>query len=176
MKKFNIILTIGIIISFFIHIMYRIFSLFELCPEDNIIVNTITWVMVVLLVSHAIIDIKLAINTHSFAYNANTYYTGGSSLQYIRHATGIALLIFIAIYLADYFGIDFNLGIWTLVSQLFMVGFLISYILLKLKSFLIEAGMSRLISMQRQITIIIIFLLSAFAISFIYHYIKWSAV
>ena len=177
MRKFNAILAMVITLLFIIH---GVLGALTLTGVGHINFKALAWIMLGLIVLHAIIGTFLTIQSLIICKKTGAPYFKENSLFWARRISGFAIILFIffhttafgyttyGVYRLKYF------SAFKLATQLLLLASVSVHLITNIKPALIAFGIKKLKPRASDILLFLAILLVFMAVSFIIYYIRWN--
>lgn len=180
MRKWNAMISMGIIVLFLIHAITGGLQLTGLMAGGNQILKVLSWILVVLIALHVIIGIKLTADSLLACKKAGVSYFKENKLFWTRRISGFAVMIFvilhIILFMGDSSGEAYRLSLFASPQLIVMILFVISvaiHVLTNIKPLMIALGNKGLKEFAVDILLIIAAFLVFSGVAFIIYYIRW---
>ncbi len=182
MRKWNAVLSIGIIILFLIHAVIGGFQLSGMFSGGNSVMTVLAWMMVCQIVLHALLGCILTVQTLSAQKKAGTVYRKENRLFRLRRISGFAVMLLILTHLVIFHGKSgtvFRLHLFggaELLTQVLLVIAAAVHILTNIRPLMLGCGMRKHRSFLPDILLILSVLLIFAAAAFLVYYIRWQQI
>ncbi len=180
MRKFNAILSMGIVVLFLIHAIIGAFQLTSILSGGSQILKVLAWTMVVLILIHTVIGCKLTTDTLKACKKSGTSYFKENHLFWLRRFSGFAIMIFIICHLLIFAGNGgevVRLHVFEgleLATQLLLVVSIAVHVLSNIKPLMIAIGARGGKEFFVDILLILSVVLVFMGIAFIIYYLRWN--
>lgn len=179
MRRCNAILGMGIAALFAVHAIAGTFQLSGLLPGGSSAIKVLAFLMILLIIMHAVIGSILMIRSIRVALKSGTFYFRENKLFWTRRLSGIALMIFIVDHLLIFYNQDSEIirlsffGKPQLFMSVLLVIVLAIHILSNVRPLLIgfgyEGRKGRAADVFTILTIILVFC----SVAFLIYYVRW---
>ncbi len=181
MRKFNAVLSMGILALFLIHAIAGSFQLAGIIPGGSGIMKAAAWLMLGLIVIHIIIGCKLTADTLQACKKSGVSYHKENKLFWLRRSSGFAIMIFILFHVLIFLGKDENgvfrlsyFGILQLISQILLVISIAVHVLTNIRPLMIAIGTKSYAKILLDILFILSVILILSGIGFVIYYLRWN--
>ncbi len=183
MRKWNAVLSMGILALFLIHAVTGTLQMSGLLSGGSQVLKIMAWFMVALIVLHTIIGCKLTADTLIAIKKSGASYFKENQLFWLRRISGFAIMAFIACHLA-FFMTNTENGVVRLhvfegaqlVTQLLLVVSIALHVLSNIRPLMIALGAKKFKNFLLDLLVIFSALLLASGIGFIIYFIRWNAI
>ena len=182
MRKFNAVLSMGILALFLIHAIAGGFQLAGIIPGGSGIMQAIAWLMVILIIIHVIIGCKLTADTLRACKKSGTSYYQENKLFWLRRSSGFAIMIFILFHVLIFLGNHENgvyrlnyFGTIQLISQILLVISIAVHVLTNIRPLMIAVGTKSYQKILLDILFILSIILFLTGVAFVIYYLRWNA-
>ena len=128
MRKWNALLSMGILVLFLIHAIAGGFQLAGIFSGGSVLMQGMAWLMLILIVLHMMIGFKLTADTCKTCKESGISYFKENKLFWIRRISGFAVMLFILCHVFIFVGRNQNgiyrlnqFGTIQLISQILLV-------------------------------------------------------
>ncbi len=180
MRRFNAILAMGIVVLFFIHAITGAFSIAGISHGGGAWFSYLAIIMVILIALHAVIGIKLTIDSLIACKRAGTSYFKENKLFWARRISGFAIMILVIFHITIFSGSTqsgaFRLnyfGIAELTAQILMVISIAFHVITNVKPHMVALGSKNLKKYTADILIVISIVLLFIIVAFIIYFLRW---
>ncbi|HAJ96430.1 MAG TPA: pilus assembly protein PilX [Ruminococcus sp.] len=181
MRKWNAILSMGILVLFLIHAIAGGFQLVGILSGGSQVLKILAWFMMILIVIHAIIGCKLTADTLKACKQSGTSYFKENRLFWLRRISGFSIMLFIVCHLLIFTNTTTD-GIVRLhlfegaqlATQILLVISIAVHVLSNIKPLLIALGTRGGREFLIDILLVLSVLLVGMAIAFIVYYLRWN--
>ncbi len=181
MRKWNAVISMLIVVLFFVHAVAGGFNLIGIIPGGNPIFTALSYLLLGLVVMHVLIGIKLTIDTVLAKRRAGVFYYKENKMFLARRISGFAIFLLMISHILIFMGNEeagsFRLnyfGKLQLVAQLLLVLSIAVHIISNIKPVLIAFGIRSLKEYAADIIIIISVLLLFMGLAFCLYYVRWK--
>ena len=180
MRKWNAVLSMCIIVLFLVHAIAGGFQLMGLIPGGSALLGILAWVMLVLILKHAIIGIKLTADSLTASRKSGASYFKDNKLFWARRISGFAIFVFILFHVLLFLGKNDGVyrlnyfGVLQLAAQFLLVLSVAAHVITNINPLLISFGLKRLKEYAVDILIVISGILLFIGVSFVIYYIRWN--
>lgn len=183
MRRLNAIVTGMILALFLIHMIWGSLELAGMTSGGNDIFLSLSYLMTGLVVLHVIFSLKMTLDTLKAQREAGVSYPGANRLFWVRRISGIALMIFMALHVMMFRGIQteegFRLRLFHgagLAAMLCMVVSLMIHLLTNIRPLKIALGLEDRKDFRVEILLVLSILLLLSAVAFVIYYLRWHRV
>lgn len=181
MRKWNAVLSAVTLVLFLFHAIGGALGLMSLNSGGKSLMSVLSWVLVGCVVLHALIGIKLTIDTCRACKKSGVSYFRENKLFWARRVSGLAIFLFIFFHVMLFMGREVNgayrlnyFGTAQFVMQLLLVLSIAVHVLTNVKPSLIAFGIKSLkeyaVDLLIALSVLFIFMGAAF---FVY-YMRWQ--
>lgn len=180
MRKWNAILTAGILVLFVIHAVGGGFQLAGIIPGGSAVLSTLARIMVVLILTHAVISTILTIQSLRAQKHAGVSYIKANRLFWTRRISGYAVFLFIFSHVILFLGNNsgaYRLNLFEgvqLATQLLLVISIAVHVISNVKPVLIALGIRRFREHAVDILFVLAIVLAFTGLAFIIYYLRWN--
>ena len=177
MRKANAVITALIMLLFVIH---GVLGAFQMLGAAGTWHKTLARAAFGLAVVHALIGLRLTVDTLKTQKKAGTAYPGANRLFWARRISGFALMILLVLHMTAFTGkVDGVVrlkpfGGFQLAVQLLLVIALALHVLMNVKPLLISFGIRSLRERAFDILFVLSILLLVMAAGFVIYYLRWN--
>ena len=178
MRKWNAILSMGILILFIIH---GVLGAFQMLGTGSVTMRVLAYTMLALIVLHTILGVILTAQSIRVWKRTKTPYFRKNLLFWTRRISGFAIMILIFFHVTAfsyYDGDVYRLKWFTafrLITQLLLVLAVAVHVITNVKPVLIAFGIRSLKDRAVDILFVLSVLLVLMAAAFIVYYIRWNS-
>ncbi|MBR1554638.1 MAG: pilus assembly protein PilX [Oscillospiraceae bacterium] len=183
MRKFNAVLSMGILALFLIHAIAGSFQLTGIISGGSGVMQAVAWVMLAMIILHVIIGCKLTADTLKACKKSGTSYYKENKLFWLRRSSGFAIMIFILFHVLIFLGRDENgvyrlsyFGILQLISQILLVISIAVHVLTNIRPLMIAVGTKSYAKILIDVLFILSIILILSGIAFVIYYLRWNLV
>lgn len=180
MRKWNALISMGIIVLFLIHAITGGLQLAGIIGGGNPVMLVLAWVMLILIAVHVVIGIKLTVDSLLACKKAGVSYFKENRLFWTRRISGFACMVFVLLhvilFMGDTSGGAYRLNLFAAPQLIVMIFFVISvavHVLTNIKPLMIALGQKGLKEFVTDILLVISVVLIFSGIAFIIYYIRW---
>ena len=177
MRRVNAVQTMIIMVLFLLH---AILGGFQMLGVGNTALKTIAWVSVGLIAVHALIGVKLTVDTLKVRKATGVSYFKDNKLFWARRISGYALMVLIAFHLTAFSTtvegatrLRYFSGA-RLAAQLLMVAAIAIHVISNVKPMMIALGIKSLRRWAGDILLVLSVLMLFMAAAFVVYYIRWN--
>lgn len=182
MRKWNAIISAGILILFLVHGVAGAFQMVGVFPGGSAVLKWISWVMMGLMTLHTLIGAKLTRDTILACRKSGASYFKDNKLFWARRISGLAIFVLIFFHVALFMGR--NTGVYRLnyfggaqlVLQILLVLSIAVHVITNVNPLLIAFGMKKVKEYAVDILIVLSVLLMFAGLAFFVYYIRWSRI
>ena len=180
MRKWNAILSMGILALFLIHAIAGAFQLSGFIPGGSAIMEKMAFAMVCLIFIHFVIGIKLTVDTIKAIIKSGTSYFKENKLFWIRRISGFAVMLFVIFHIMIFLGTNngaYRLNLFEgiqLASQLLLVISVAVHVVTNIKPLMISIGAKSYKMFLTDIILVLSVLLVFMGAAFIVYYLRWN--
>lgn len=180
MRKWNAILSMGILALFLIHAIAGAFQLSGFIPGGSAIMEKMAFAMVCLIFIHFVIGIKLTVDTIKAIIKSGTSYFKENKLFWIRRISGLAVMLFVIFHIMIFLGTNngaYRLNLFEgiqLASQLLLVISVAVHVVTNIKPLMISIGAKSYKMFLTDIILVLSVLLVFMGAAFIVYYLRWN--
>ncbi len=183
MRKWNALLSMGILVLFLIHAIAGGFQLAGIFSGGSVLMQGMAWLMLILIVLHMMIGFKLTADTCKTCKESGISYFKENKLFWIRRISGFAVMLFILCHVFIFVGKNKNhiyrlnqFGTIQLISQILLVISIAVHVLTNIKPLMIAAGVRGYQDILTDILCILSFILLFAGIMFGIYYLRWTII
>ena len=104
MRKWNAVLSMGILVLFLIHAIAGGFQLAGVFSGGSMLMQWLAWLMLILIFIHTLIGCKLTADTCKAGKEAGISYFKENKLFWVRRISGFAVMLFILCHVLIFIG------------------------------------------------------------------------
>lgn len=181
MRKWNTIVSAGIIVLLLIHMVAGALQVAGFLAGGQKWLTVVAWAMLALVLVHILIGIKLTADTLRTVRESGVSYPKENRLFWLRRISGFAVMVFVVCHVVIFLGETQN-GVFRLhlfagaelVTQLLLVVSIAVHVLSNISPLLIGLGAKRLQKLLPDLLLILALLLLAAGIGFVLYFIRWN--
>lgn len=180
MRKWNAILCAGILILFCVHAVAGAFVLAGIFSGGNRLLSALTWLMVVFIVFHAVLGVKLTVNSILACKKAGISYFRENKVFWARRISGFATLLLMGFHIALFsvsgngaFRLNF-FGEVDLVIELLFLAAVAVHVISNVKPLLLSFGVKDLREFAVDLLILFSVFLIVAGVAFFLYYLRWN--
>lgn len=179
MRRCNAFLGMGIVALFTVHALAGTFQLSGLLPGGNSMIKALAFLMIMLIIVHAVIGLILMIRSVHVGLKTGTFYFRENKLFWTRRLSGIALMIFIVDHLLIFYNQDSEIirlsffGKPQLLLSILLVIVLAIHILSNVRPLLIGFGFEGRKGRAADVFMVLTIMLLLCAAAFLIYYVRW---
>ena len=178
MRKLNILLVVGMLVTFLIHAIMGSLQLMGTASDAH---KTVGFVLLVLICCHVLVSGILTVKTLIARKRSGAGYFKENALFWARRISGLTIVFPLIMHLvifkasnADAYRLqEFTTG--RLISQILLVAALALHILINVRPALIVFGIKGLKAYAADILVVLSILLLLIAAAFVIYYLRWMA-
>lgn len=180
MRKWNAVLSMGILVLFLIHAILGGFQLAGIMPGGSAVLQMIAWVMMAAIMLHMVIGIRLTVQTWRAGRQAKARYWKENKLFWIRRISGFAVMLLILFHVLIFLGKNesgYRLKLFEgaqLTTQLLLVAAVAVHVISNIRPLMIGLGIKSTREYLTDILLILSVLLLFMAAAFILYYLRWN--
>lgn len=180
MRKWNAVLSVGILALFLIHAIAGSFQLSGISQGGSEFMVIIAHAMVCLVLLHIIIGIKLTADTFNAVKKSGVSYFKENKLFWIRRISGFAVMLFILFHIMIFIGSSngaFRLNLFEgmqLCSQLLLVLSVAVHAVSNIKPLTLALGAKNYKAFLTDVVLVLSILLVFMGAAFIVYYLRWN--
>lgn len=180
MRKFNAILSMAVLALFLFHVIAGSFQLFGASAGGSVIMKAGAFLMLGAVVLHAVIGIKLTVDTFAAMKKSGKGYLRENKLFWIRRISGFAIMLFIASHVIIFLGSGdgaFRLNLFDvpqLVSSLLLVLSVLVHVVTNIRPLMLALGARSIGEFITDAAFILSLLLLVSGAAFVVYFIRWS--
>ena len=181
MRRLNIILVIGMFVTFVGH---GIMGALKICGADTDAWKLVGWVSIGFVLAHFLVTSILTAQTVMIMKRTGTGYLRENKMFWARRISGLAILIPLLMHLLIFQGtaapggayrlLVFNMG--RMISQIFLVLTIALHALTNIRPLMITLGVKETKAFALDLILILSSVLLFFAVAFAVYYLRWMAV
>jgi succinate dehydrogenase/fumarate reductase cytochrome b subunit len=181
MRKINSVISVIILVLFFIHSVMGGFQLIGIISGGNAFMQLAAYVMAVLIFVHLVIGIKLTADTLKSEKKSGVSYSKANKLFWIRRISGFLIMLFVLFHMMIFVNISdgaYRLKLfdfWGLFTQICLVLSVAVHIISNIKPLEIAFGIRTGRSVAGDIIFVITVLLLFSAAGFVIYFLRWLA-
>ncbi|MBR2283893.1 MAG: pilus assembly protein PilX [Ruminococcus sp.] len=183
MRRFNAILSMGVLVLFLVHAIAGGFQLAGLIPGGNTVMQVLAWIMAGLICVHMVIGIKLTADTLRAIRRSGKSYFKENALFWARRISGFAVMLFIAAHIVLFLGKNedgaFRLsyfGTLQLISQLLLVISVAVHVITNIRPLMTGLGIRSYGKFAFDILFVLSVLLFFAGAGFVIYFIRWKLI
>ena len=179
MRKLNMFLVIGILVTFILH---GVGGALRLAGASAGTMTAAAWCCVGLITAHVIVTVILTVQTLQARRRSGAGYFRENKLFWARRISGLVILIPLIMHLTIFrtgSGAAFRLTVFTtgkLISQILLVLAIALHVLTNIKPALISFGVRDTKAFRVDLLFILSVILLLFGAAFVVYYLRWMAV
>ncbi|MBQ7448157.1 MAG: pilus assembly protein PilX [Eubacterium sp.] len=180
MRKWNALISMGIIVLFLIHAITGGLQLAGIIGGGNPVLKVLAWIMLVMIAAHVVIGIKLTADSLLACKKAGVSYFKENKLFWTRRISGFATIIFVLLHVILFMGNTsagaYRLNLFATPQLVVMIFFVVSvavHVLTNIKPLMIALGQKGLKEFVTDILLVISAFLIFSGIAFVIYYIRW---
>ena len=181
MRKWNALLSMGILALLLVHGIAGGLQLAGLLPGGSLVMKVLAWVMLGLIVLHTCIGVKLTADTLTACKKSGASYFRENRLFWLRRVSGLAIMAFIACHLLIFTGTAQD-GIvrlhlfegMQLITQILLVASIAVHVLSNIKPLMLALGVRGGKELFLDVLIVLSGILLFTGLAFIVYYIRWN--
>ncbi|MBQ8922177.1 MAG: pilus assembly protein PilX [Oscillospiraceae bacterium] len=183
MRKWNAVLSMGILVLFLVHAVAGGFQLAGVIPGGNRILSIAAYLMTVLVLIHAVLGIILTVQTLKTQKRAGVSYFRENTLFWLRRISGFAVMFLLLAHVLIFEGTRrggvFRLrffGRVQLLSQILLVLAVAVHVLSNIRPLMTALGIRKYRRFLLDLLLILSVLLLFAGAAFVVYYIRWQAI
>lgn len=183
MRKWNALLSMGILVLFLIHAIAGGFQLAGVFSGGSMLMQWLAWLMLILIFIHTLIGCKLTADTCKAGKEAGISYFKENKLFWVRRISGFAVMLFILCHVLIFIGKNQDgiyrlnqFGTIQLISQILLVISIAVHVLTNIKPLMIAAGVRGYQDILTDILCILSFILLFAGVMFVIYYLRWTII
>ena len=181
MRKYNAVLSMGILALFLVHAIAGGLQMAGFLPGGSQVMKVLAWVMLGLIAVHIGIGCKLTADTLRAIKKSGASYFKENQLFWLRRISGFAIMIFIVCHLVIFMGNSAD-GVVRLhlfegaqlTTQILLVVSIAVHVLTNIRPLMLALGAKRYKTVLLDCLVVLSALLLASGIAFIIYYIRWN--
>ena len=180
MRKWNAVLSVCILLLFLVHMIAGGFQLAGVLPGGSRWLKITAWVMTALVAVHAVIGIKLTVDTCIAGKKAGVSYLRENRLFWVRRVSGFAILLLLMSHLLIFMntgGEIVRLHLFAgaqLTSQLLLAAAAAVHVLSNIRPLMLGLGMRSFREFLADLLLILAVLLLLAGLAFFVYYLRWN--
>lgn len=179
MRKWNTIISLILIILFLIHAVAGSFQLMKIIPGGNVLMKTLSYILMAFLIAHIVIGTKLTIDSLVAGKKSGKFYLRENAVFWIRRITGFAMILLIVchIILFSSKGDVFRLKEFNEIQLIFSILLVITlavHILSNIRPLLISFGIAGFRAYVKDILLVLAFILLMSTVAFVIYFLRWN--
>ncbi len=180
MRKFNAVLSMSILVLFIIHGVAGGFQLSGIIPGGSKLLKVLSWVMAGMIAVHAVIGIKLTIDSIAAVKKSGASYFRENKLFWVRRISGFAVMIFILLHIMIFMGKSgeaYRLHIFEgmeLMTQILLVITVAVHVLTNIRPLMTAMGSKKIREIMADIMIVMSVILFFTGAAFVIYYLRWN--
>lgn len=183
MRRLNALITALVMAMFLVHLVWGSLILFGMTKGGSSIMSLTSWLLLILICVHALISIKLTLDTVSASRKAGIFYPKENRLFLARRISGFALMLFLIVHVIV-FRTDMSSGrprlqlfdAAALTSQILMAASLLVHLLTNISPLRIALGIRDGKNLRTDILFVLAIGLFLAGAAFIIYYIRWLVI
>lgn len=183
MRKWNALLTVGILVLFVIHMIWGGLELTGMTKGGSTLYTALSHTLMLLIALHMLIGIKLTIDTVRIGRRAGVHYGRQNLLFWVRRISGFALMLFLLVHVLIFMG-NHDAGAYRLnrfggvqlASQLLLVASLLVHLLCNITPLRIALGLGDQKNFRTDVLLVLAILLVLAGGAFVVYFTRWQTV
>ncbi|MBQ7990843.1 MAG: hypothetical protein IJ251_07335 [Oscillospiraceae bacterium] len=177
MRRANTIIAAAILILFIIH---GVFGAYQMMGLGYVNIKWLAYVMVVLIVVHAVIGFYLSAKTHKIQKKSGVEYKAQNRLFWARRDSGIAIMLFLAVHFISFtHNTDdgarlYRFDTFRLIGNILLVVSVGLHVLTNIRPLMISLGIKKAGSILADVLFVMSIVLIVMAVGFIVYFIRWN--
>lgn len=183
MRKWNALLTAGILVLFLIHAVMGGFQLAGILPGGNPVMHVLSWGMMALIFLHTLIGIVLTAQSLTALRKSGAPYFKENHLFWTRRISGFAVMFLILTHVLIFVGNRENgayrlnaFGAVQLASQIMLAAALAVHVLTNIKPLMLALGAKGYREFVTDLLLILSVILLLSGAAFVIYFVRWQAV
>ena len=183
MRKWNALLSMGILVLFLIHAVLGGFQLAGMMPGGRKILTVLAWLMTVLIAAHGILGCILTVQTLIAQKKAGAAYRKENRLFWTRRMSGFAVMLLILTHIVIFLGSPAGgvyrlhlFGVVQMISQILLVMTVAVHVLTNIKPLMLALGARGFREFFTDILLILSVILCFCGIAFLIYFLRWQQV
>lgn len=178
MRKLNLFLVVGMLVTFLAH---AVMGALQLSGANTNTLKPLAWVCVGLITAHIVVSAGLTIQTLYACKKSGTGYFRNNLMFWAKRITGLAIVIPLVMHLMIFHsesGDAFRLQVFTsgrMISQILFVAAIALHVLLNIKPLLTGFGVKENRAFSGDIIFVLSVVLLLLAAAFVVYYLRWTA-
>lgn len=178
MRKLNMFLVVGMLVTFLAH---AVMGALQLSGANTNTLKPLAWVCVGLMTAHIVVSAGLTIQTLYACKKSGTGYFRNNLMFWAKRITGLAIVIPLVMHLMIFHsesGDAFRLQVFTsgrMISQILFVAAIALHVLLNIKPLLTGFGVKENRAFSGDIIFVLSVVLLLLAAAFVVYYLRWTA-
>ena len=180
MRKWNAVLSMGILVLFLLHAVIGGFQLSGILSGGSSILTFLSWVMVCLIAVHALLGIILTVQTLSAQKKAGAVYRKENRLFRVRRISGFAVMLLILTHIVIFLGSSEDgvyrlnpFGTAQLISQMLLVLSIAVHVLTNIRPLMLALGVRGFLT---DILLILSVILCFCGAAFLIYFLRWQQI
>ena len=178
MRKWNALLSMGILVLFLVHAIAGALNLAGLSAGGSQFMKVLAWVMTALIAAHTLIGIKLTADTLRASKKSGVSYPKENRLFWLRRLSGFAIMLFIVCHLLIFAGggENFRLHLFAgaeLTTQILLVLSIAVHVLTNIKPLMLALGARGMRELLTDVLLVLTVLLLLSGTAFVVYYVRW---
>ena len=183
MRKWNAVLSMGILVLFLLHAVIGGFQLSGILSGGSSILTVLSWVMVCLIAVHALLGIILTVQSLSAQKKAGAVYRKENRLFRVRRISGFAVMLLILTHIVIFLGSSEDgvyrlnpFGTAQLISQMLLVLSIAVHVLTNIRPLMLALGVRGFREFLTDILLILSVILCFCGAAFLIYFLRWQQI
>lgn len=180
MRKWNAVLSMGILVLFLVHAIAGGFQLLGVIPGGSGFLSVLSWIMTALIALHAVIGTILTVQTVRIQKRAGALYLKENRLFWTRRVSGFAVMLLILSHILIFIGKQGEayrlhpFGAVELVTQVLLVLSIAVHVLTNIRPLMTALGARGWRDFFVDILLVLSVLLFFAGIAFLVYFFRWQ--
>ena len=180
MRRFNAVLSMGILLLFIIHMVVGGFQLAGVLAGGSTVMKVLAYIMLVLIIIHFVIGTKLTVDSLRLIKKSGASYFKENKLFWVRRISGFAIMFFILFHVLIFMGKSgdaYRLSVFEgaqLASQILLVISVAVHVISNVRPMMISFGIKSFKELGIDIVLVLSVLLFLAGAAFVVYYLRWN--
>lgn len=180
MRKWNALISVLILALFIVHAVSGTYQMAGILPGGSSFRKVLAFVMLVLLILHALIGTILGIETVKAMKKSGVFYLRENQAFFAQRISGFAMLLFILVHLLIFYVKDspkfvlHDFGVQQLTVSILLVACLVVHLVFGIRQLLISLGIRSFSEILADVLFVVSVVLLLSAIAFLIYFYRWN--
>ena len=183
MRKWNALLSMGILVLLLIHGIMGGFQLAGIVPGGNPLLSTLAWIMAAMIAAHTVIGVILTVQTLKALKKSGAPYFRENHLFWTRRISGFAVMFLIFSHLLIFMGKSeqgvYRLSLFgrlQLITQILMVLAIAVHVLTNIRPLMTALGVKGYREFFVDLLLILSVILLLCGLAFVVYFLRWQVI